>query len=96
MAKDGDTVVPGDDIYWENRSFGTTVTVTYSGSSVTVTSSGRSVQSHIEGADAAIVLDGMGDVEVIASGSSEGPEPYICQKRGYKCAEQVHSVYTPG
>lgn len=71
MAKDGDTVVPGDDIYWENRSFGTTVTVTYSGSSVTVTSSGRSVQSHIEGADAAIVLDGMGDVEVIASGSSE-------------------------
>lgn len=68
--KDADTVVPGDETYWENMEFGTVVTVTYSGDSASVSSSDDSVMTYIKGADVAIDLTDVGETEIIASGKS--------------------------
>lgn len=66
--KEADTVVAGDDTYWENVEFAKTITVKYAASSATVTPSDAGV---INGADVALILNGMGAVEVIAEGVSE-------------------------
>lgn len=69
--KDADIVIEGDNTYWENVKFTNTVTVKYSASSATVTSSNANIFSSITSADVALVLDGMGAVEVIAEGVCE-------------------------
>ena len=69
--KDKDKVVSGDEIYWENLTFGKTVTVIYSGESAKVTSADGTVSSYITGADVAIDLTDQGEIEVIASGNSD-------------------------
>lgn len=66
--KNADAVVAGDATYWENLEFAKTVTGSYTASSATVTPSDVAV---INGADVALLLDGMGSVEVIAEGTSE-------------------------
>lgn len=66
--KESDIVVSGDNTYWENVEFAKTITVKYTASTATVTPSDAGV---INGADVALILDGMGAVEVIAEGSSE-------------------------
>ena len=68
LATDKDDVVLGNDAYWENVGFTETVTVSYSASSATVTPSDAGV---VNGADVALILDGMGAVEVIAEGACE-------------------------
>ena len=68
--KESDTVIAGDETYWENQEFVTTVTVTYSGNSAAVTSAGNAVKHYITGADVAIDLTDAGVVEIIASGES--------------------------
>ena len=68
LATDKDDVVLGNDAYWENVGFTKTVTVSYSASSATVTPSDAGV---VNGADVALMLDGMGAVEVIAEGACE-------------------------
>ena len=68
QADDKDAVVAGDDRYWENVELTKTITVSYSASSATVTPSDAAV---INGADVALLLDGMGAVEVIAEGACE-------------------------
>ena len=69
--KDKDKVVSDDEIYWENLTFGKTVTVIYSGESAKVTSADGTVSSYITGADVAIDLTDRGEIEVIASGNSD-------------------------
>lgn len=66
---DADIIVAEDDTYWENTEFKTTVTISYSDASATV-SSIDAAKAHINGADVALDLTGMGEVEVIASGRS--------------------------
>ena len=69
--KEADTVIAGDETYWENQEFLTTVTVTYSGNSAVVTSTGNAVKHYIIGADVAIDLTDAGAAEIIASGKSD-------------------------
>ena len=69
--KEADTVIAGDETYWENQEFLTTVTVTYSGNSAVVTSTGNAVKHYIIGADVAIDLTDAGAAEIIASGESD-------------------------
>ena len=69
--KESDTVIAGDETYWENLEFVTTVTVTYSGNSAAVTSAGNAVKHYITGADVAIDLTDAGAAEIIASGKSD-------------------------
>ena len=69
--KEADTVIAGDETYWENQEFLTTVTVTYSGNSAVVTSAGNAVKHYITGADVAIDLTDAGAAEIIASGKSD-------------------------
>ena len=69
--KEADTVIAGDETYWENQEFVTTVTVTYSGNSATVTSTGDAVKDYITGADVALDLTDAGAAEIIASGKSD-------------------------
>ena len=69
--KEADTVIAGDETYWENQEFLTTVTVTYSGNSAVVTSAGNAVKHYITGADVAIDLTDAGTAEIIASGKSD-------------------------
>lgn len=68
---ESDAVVPGDDTYWENQEFATTVTVIYSGSSATVTSADTGIKHYITGADVAIDLSDAGAAEIVASGKSD-------------------------
>ena len=70
--KGADAVIAGDETYWENQEFVTTVTVTYSGNSATVTSTGDAVKHYITGADVALDLTDAGAAEIIASGKSDG------------------------
>lgn len=69
--KEADTVIAGDETYWENQEFLTTVTVTYSDNSAVVTSAGNAVKHYITGADVAIDLTDAGAAEIIASGKSD-------------------------
>ena len=69
--KGADAVIAGDETYWENQEFVTTVTVTYSGNSATVTSTGDAVKDYITGADVALDLTDAGAAEIIASGKSD-------------------------
>ena len=66
---DADIIVEEDETYWENTEFKTIVTISYSEASATV-SSIDAAKAHINGADVALDLTGMGEVEVIASGRS--------------------------
>lgn len=68
--KNADKVITGNDAYWENHNFGTSITVTYSGTSATVKAA-SGIKSYISGADVALDLTGTGEVEIIASGKSE-------------------------
>ena len=68
--KEADTVIAGDETYWENQEFLTTVIVTYSDNSAVVTSAGNAVKHYITGADVALDLTDAGVVEIIASGKS--------------------------
>ena len=69
--KEADTVIAGDETYWENQEFLTTVIVTYSGNSAVVTSAGNAVKHYITGTDVAIDLTDAGAAEIIASGKSD-------------------------
>ena len=69
--KEADTVIAGDETYWENQEFLTTVIVTYSDNSAVVTSAGNAVKHYIAGADVAIDLTDAGAAEIIASGKSD-------------------------
>ena len=69
--KESDAVVPGDETYWENQEFVTTVTVTYSGNTATVAYKSDAVKHYITGADVAIDLTDAGAAEIIASGKSD-------------------------
>ena len=69
--KGADAVIAGDETYWENQEFVTTVTVTYSGNSATVTSTGDAVKHYITGADVALDLTDAGAAGIIASGKSD-------------------------
>ena len=69
--KEADTVIAGDETYWENQEFLTTVIVTYSDNSAVVTSAGNAVKHYITGADVAIDLTDAGAAEIIASGESD-------------------------
>ena len=69
--KEADTVIAGDETYWENQEFLTTVIVTYSDNSAVVTSAGNAVKHYITGADVAIDLTDAGAAEIIASGKSD-------------------------
>lgn len=69
--KKSDAVVPGDDTYWENLDFTTTITVTYSGSVATVTTSNAAIKHYITGADVALDLSDAGATEIIAYGKTD-------------------------
>ena len=69
--KESDAVIAGDETYWENQEFVTTVTVTYSGNSATLTTTGNAVKHYITGADVALDLTDAGATEIIASGKSD-------------------------
>lgn len=69
--KKSDAVVPGDDTYWENLDFTTTITVTYSGSEATVTTSNAAIKHYITGADVALDLSDAGATEIIAYGKTD-------------------------
>lgn len=68
---DADNIVAGDEAYWENMEFGTTVHITYSGGSADVSSSDDAVKSFVTGADVALDLSDVGPTEIIVSGSSD-------------------------
>lgn len=79
-----DSIVSGDETYWENSKFDTKVTVVYSGNSASVTTSNGSVQKYVTGADVTLDLDGCGNTEVIAEGSSEDGQLKIYGKSPVK------------
>lgn len=68
---DADAVISGDETYWENKTYPSTVTVSYSGNTATVTAEGNAVKHYVSGADVTIDLTDAGAAEIIASGQSE-------------------------
>ena len=69
--KGSDTVVSGDETYWENTEFSSTITIVYSKSSAEVTTSNSAIRSYVTGADVTLDLTDCGAVEIIASGATE-------------------------
>ena len=69
--KEQDTVVGGDETYWENIEFGSTVTIVYSQNSAEVTTASSTVKSYVTGADVALDLTDCGAVEIVASGATD-------------------------
>lgn len=68
---DADVVVPGDDAYWENETFVTSLSVNYAGVSAEVVTSDEAVKYYVTGADVAIDLTDVGAAEVLVSGTSD-------------------------
>lgn len=69
--KECDTVVSGDETYWENTEFGSTVTIVYSKNSAEVTTANSTIKSYVTGADVALDVTDCGTVEVVASGATD-------------------------
>lgn len=82
--KDSDTVVNGDETFWENSKFNTSVTIVYSKNSAEVTTSDSSIKSYITGADVTLDLTDCGAVEIITYGATEDGQLKVYGKSAVK------------
>lgn len=82
--KSSDTVVSGDDTYWENGEFSSSVTIVYSNNTAEVTASNSAIKSYVMGADVALDLTDCGTVEIIASGTTEEGQLKVYGKSAVK------------